>query len=89
MQVLLPYSQGLLAKECHEKGRIVSEDYGPDGVAMTVVAPVTLQARLAPFVVQKVPDPEDAPTDGGGDAPSSPDGGEHEGKGAEQDDLMG
>ncbi len=51
MQVLLPYSQGLLAKACHEQGRIVAEEYLPEGVALTAVVPVNLQARLAPYVV--------------------------------------
>lgn len=46
VQVLLPYNQGMLAKECHEKGRIIAEEYTEQGVRMTVVVPVTLQSRL-------------------------------------------
>lgn len=60
MQVVLPYSQGLLAKECHEKGRVIAEDYGPEGVSMTVVVPITLQASLVPYVVQQEDSSEDS-----------------------------
>lgn len=62
MQVVLPYSQGLLAKECHEKGRVIAEDYGPEGVSMTVVVPITLQASLVPYVVQQKDNLEDGST---------------------------
>jgi GTP-binding protein HflX len=52
LTVVLPYSQGLLAKECHEQAHIVSEEYLPEGVALTVVAPVSLQGRLARYAVE-------------------------------------
>lgn len=52
MDVLLPYSEGLLVKECHEQGRVINEEYGEDGVRMTVNVPVTLQGKLKRYSVQ-------------------------------------
>ena len=51
-QVVLPYSQGLLLKECHEKGRIIAEEYLPEGISLTVVVPVTLHKRLDAYKVR-------------------------------------
>ena len=39
MQILLPYNQGMLAKDCHENGHVVSEEFLPEGTAMTVLVP--------------------------------------------------
>ena len=50
-QVLLPYSQGLLAKECHEKGHVIAEEYLPEGMSMTVVVPPTIQSHLERYRV--------------------------------------
>jgi GTP-binding protein HflX len=63
MRVLLPYSQGLLCKECHEKARVLAEEYGEDGVLLEVVAPVALQGRLERYLADgegkggETPDP--------------------------------
>ena len=50
-QVLLPYSQGLLAKECHEKVHVIAEEYLPEGMSMTVVVPPTIQSHLERYRV--------------------------------------
>lgn len=64
VQVVLPYSEGLLAKQCHEQGHVVAEEYRPEGVAMTVTAPPALQARLeryrAPEAAEGGPGPDGA-----------------------------
>ena len=46
VEVLLPYSEGLLVKECHEKGRVLNEEYLEEGISLTVTVPITLQGRL-------------------------------------------
>lgn len=51
LQVLLPYNTGLLAKMCHEQGRVISEEYLPEGTAMTVIAPPALCGKLQPYRV--------------------------------------
>lgn len=51
MQILLPYNQGMLAKDCHENGHVVSEEFLPEGTAMTVLVPPALKHRLEPFAV--------------------------------------
>ena len=51
MQVLVPYSEGLLIRSCHEQGHLVSSDYREQGVSLTVIAPPVLAARLRPYVV--------------------------------------
>ena len=51
MQVLIPYSEGLLIRSCHEQGHLVSSDYREQGVSLTVIAPPVLAARLRPYVV--------------------------------------
>ena len=53
MQILLPYSEGLLAKSCHEQGRVVSEEYVPQGTAMTVVVPPALSGKLERYRVDE------------------------------------
>lgn len=53
MHVLLPYSAGLLVKECHESGHIVSEEFLPEGTALTVLAPPALRHRLERYEVQQ------------------------------------
>ncbi len=52
MQVLIPYNKGLLAQACHERGRIISEEYQPEGVALTAVVPIELQTQLMPYIQQ-------------------------------------
>ncbi len=51
LQVLLPYNQGTLAKECHENGHVVTEEYLPEGIAMTVLVPPALKHRLERYVI--------------------------------------
>ncbi len=87
MQVLLPYSQGLLAKACHEQGRVVSEEYLPEGVALTAVVPVNLQARLAPYVAAPEGGADAVPADAEGAAGSS-EAPEDEGEHGDEDDLV-
>lgn len=57
VQVLLPYNAGLLTKLCHEQGHVVSEEYGPEGVFMTVIAPPALRGRLEGYRVAALEDP--------------------------------
>ena len=60
IQAVIPYSEGLLLKTCHERAHVVSNEYEEDGVHMTVVAPPVLASRLARYRIDAAPQP-DAP----------------------------
>jgi len=49
IQVLLPYDKGSLTRECHEKGRVISEEYLPEGTKLTAIVPQSLKARIKQY----------------------------------------
>lgn len=51
VQAVLPYSEGLLFKQCHEQGRIVSEEYAEDGIHITAVVPGCIRSRIERYCV--------------------------------------
>jgi len=53
VQLLLPYAEGGLAERCRREGQVETEDYAPEGIAMTVVLGARLLAETAPYVVEE------------------------------------
>ena len=49
---LVPHDRGDLVAACHERGRVASVDYLPEGVRVEADLPPDLAARLAPFAAQ-------------------------------------
>lgn len=50
-RAVVPYDRGDLVSLCHERGRVISLEYVPDGVELVVELPPDLAPRLAPFAV--------------------------------------
>ena len=53
VKLLLPFSKGALAEKCRRDGQVESEEYVPEGLAMTVVLGARLLAETAPYVVEE------------------------------------
>ncbi|MCC6404305.1 MAG: GTPase HflX [Fimbriimonadaceae bacterium] len=49
VDVLLPYDQSSLIESCHKYGRVLSEEYTPEGVAIRSDVPAEWAERLAAF----------------------------------------
>jgi GTP-binding protein HflX len=49
IHAVLPYDRGDLVALCHERGRVISLDYAPEGIVLVVELPPDLAPRLAPF----------------------------------------
>lgn len=47
--VLVPYTMGDLVRQVHERGRIISEEYRPEGTLITARVPHALAMRLGTF----------------------------------------
>lgn len=48
---VVPYDRGDLVALCHERGHVISLEYIPEGVELTVELPPDLASRLAPFAL--------------------------------------
>ena len=53
VKLLLPFSKGALAERCRRDGQVESEEYVPEGLAMTVVLGARLLAETDPYVVEE------------------------------------
>ncbi|MGE0001624.1 MAG: GTPase HflX [Fimbriimonadaceae bacterium] len=49
VEVLLPYDQSGLIESCHKYGRVISEEYTPEGVAIKSEMPIEWAERLATY----------------------------------------
>ncbi len=50
--LLLPYSQGALAEKCRRDGQVETEEYTPEGIAMTATLGARLLAEAERFIVE-------------------------------------
>lgn len=51
VDVLIPYAEGKLVELAHERGQVLSEEYGADGTRMLVRVPERIVSRFAPYMV--------------------------------------
>jgi len=50
LQVIIPYDHGELINLAHERGRVLAEEYGMKGVAVSVEVPGELLERFRPYI---------------------------------------
>ncbi len=50
LQVMIPYNHGELINLAHERGRVLAEEYGMNGVAVSVEVPGELLERFRPYI---------------------------------------
>lgn len=51
IRVQIPYIRGDLLNMCHDRGRVISEEYLAEGIKLTVEIAPDLAAKLVPYVV--------------------------------------
>jgi GTPases len=59
LTVTVPYDRGELVQLAHEQAHILTEEHLPEGTRLTVVASEAVRGRLAEFLPQVTPEPED------------------------------
>lgn len=53
LEVLLPFDKGDLAALCHEHGKVMTQEYRPEGIYLVVQMPPDLAPKITPYVIDK------------------------------------